>query len=367
MPHPQVVPFVKVGMAERYEVVIDFADYQLGQRVVMQNISPENNIDFDTTGVVMAFDVVAEASDLSNNEIPANLNDNPGTMGLTEADAVRTRVMEFKRDGGQWTINGETWDDVINSGFTRVVANPGFGDVEIWELVNKSNGWFHPVHIHLVDFKILDRNGRPPFAYEVGPKDVAYVGEGEVVRVIMRFEHEEGRYMMHCHNLVHEDHDMMVQFLVGGDAPGQDPITADRAARKPARPLRNRHDDPDEPSGGGGGGGDDGGGNSGHGGDGGGGGDGGRGGGDGGRNSGSSGTASSVKRCAPAKKTTKKPVLKKRKKALQARSAATKTKPKPKPKPAAKCVTPSKKRKPVAKRKRKPTAPRKPVKRSGGR
>ena len=355
MPQPQAVSRVKIGMAERYEVVIDFAQYQLGQRVVMQNVSPDNNIDFDTTGVVMAFDVVAEASDTSNNEVPIDLNPTQSTMALTEAEAVRTRQFEFKRDGGQWTINGTTWDDVINSGFQMVLANPGFGDVEIWELKNSSGGWFHPVHIHLVDFKILDRNGQPPFAYEKGAKDVAYIGEGETVRVIMRFEHEQGRYMMHCHNLVHEDHDMMAQFLVGVDSAVQDPINADRAARKPARPLRDRHDDPDEDHGGGGGGGDGGG----HGSDGGGGDGGGRGGGGGGRNQGSDvGKASSFKGCTPAKKKPvikKKTVPKKRKTALKSKSAAVKRK------PAAKCVTPKKnKAKPATKRKRAPVSKARP-------
>ncbi|MGB9376781.1 MAG: multicopper oxidase domain-containing protein, partial [Mycobacteriales bacterium] len=254
MPHPMPVSHLKIGMAERYEVVIDFSKYQIGQRVVMQNVSPKNNIDYDTTGVVMAFDVVADASDTSNNEVPFDLNPNTGTMGLTEADALRTRQFEFKRGGGQWTINGTTWDDVINSGYQKVLANPGFGDVEIWEFKNSSGGWFHPIHVHLVDFKVLDRNGRPPFDYEKGPKDTVYVGEGETVRVIMRFEHEQGRYMMHCHNLVHEDHDMMAQYLVGADTPDQDPILADRATHVPARPLRDRHDDPDEGPGGGGGG-----------------------------------------------------------------------------------------------------------------
>jgi hypothetical protein len=41
----------------------------------------------------------------------------------------------------------------------------------------------------------------------------------------MRFDNQDGRYMMHCHNLVHEDHDMMVQFEVGDG--GDDPINAD--------------------------------------------------------------------------------------------------------------------------------------------
>ena len=94
--------------------------------------------------------------------------------------------------------------------------------MQIWEITNKSGGWFHPVHIHLVDFKMLTRNGRPVFNYEQGPKDVAYVGENETIRAIMRFgaagdPSTDGRYMIHCHNLPHEDHDMMTQFRVGYD------------------------------------------------------------------------------------------------------------------------------------------------------
>ena len=364
-PHPMPVSFLKIGMAERYEVVIDFAQYQIGQRVVLQNDSPKNNIEYATTAVVMAFDVAADASDPTNNEVPIDLNTRQGTMALNEADAVATRKMEFKRENGQWTINGTTWDDVINSGFTKVLANPGLDDIEIWELSNPHGGWFHPVHIHLVDFKILDRNGQPPFDYERGPKDVVYVGENETVRLLMKFEHQTGRYMMHCHNLVHEDHDMMAQFLVGVDSSDRDPIQADRATHVPARPLRDRHDDPDDDHGGGGGGGGDGGdggGGGGHGGGGGGGDDDGRGGG----NSGSGvGSASSINRkCVPKKavvkkkpKLKKKKVTAKKKPTLKAKSSAARSKT-----TQAKCVTPTK-RKPVTKRK-KPAAPkRKPAKR----
>ena len=77
--------------------------------------------------------------------------------------------------------------------------------------------------MHLVDFKILDRNGRPPFDYELGPKDVAYLGEKETVRVLVKFGPHRGRYMVHCHNLVHEDHDMMAQFAVGMRPGARDP------------------------------------------------------------------------------------------------------------------------------------------------
>ena len=104
-----------------------------------------------------------------------------------------------------------------------MLADPKLGATEIWELENAGGGWFHPLHIHLVDFKILDRDGRPPFDYELGPKDVAYLGEGETVRVLVKFGPHRGRYMVHCHNLVHEDHDMMAQFAVGMKPGARDP------------------------------------------------------------------------------------------------------------------------------------------------
>ena len=40
---------------------------------------------------------------------------------------------------------------------------------------------------------------------------------GERVRLLMKFGPHKGRYMVHCHNLAHEDHDMMGQFLVAAE------------------------------------------------------------------------------------------------------------------------------------------------------
>jgi|tagenome__1003787_1003787.scaffolds.fasta_scaffold20972251_2 spore coat protein A len=220
---PQLVRDLRVGMAERYELVIDFSKLGPGQQVILKNLGLPNNVNFPSTANIMMFEVIGDTPDTTNNTLPATLFDHP-VMLLKESDAVTRRRLEFVRQNGHWTVNGQTWDDVINSGFTKVVANPALNSVEVWDLVNKSGGWFHPVHIHLVDFQILSRNGRPAFAYERGPKDVAYVGENETVRVVARFGPQVGRYMIHCHNLVHEDHDMMVQFQVG--AGGFDPRLA---------------------------------------------------------------------------------------------------------------------------------------------
>jgi hypothetical protein len=204
----------------------------------------------------MAFQVGERVSITANNEVPGDLNPNQHVMGLTETDAVRTRRLRFERGNGQWQINDSTWEDVVNSDYRFVIANPGFQEVEVWELENKSGGWFHPIHIHLVDFKVLDRNGQPPEPYEEGPKDVVYVGENELVRVIMRFENQQGRYMIHCHNLVHEDHDMMSQFQVGTLGRGgdpNDPIDADPCKDlKDLKDLVPREDSSGPGSGGGG-------------------------------------------------------------------------------------------------------------------
>jgi spore coat protein A, manganese oxidase len=220
---PQVVTELKVGMAERYEVVIDFAEYPAGTRVELRNLRVDNTVDFPNTDKVMAFDVVADSFDPAHNgPIPSPLGD-PEVTHLDPAGA-RTRNLRFERKNGEWTINGHTWAEVEASNFTDVIADPALDAVEVWTLENRSGGWFHPIHVHLIDFLILDRNGAPPRAQERGPKDVVYLGENETIRFIGKFGPHPGKYMLHCHNADHEDHDMMFQMQVGQG--GIDPLSA---------------------------------------------------------------------------------------------------------------------------------------------
>ncbi|MBT2523742.1 multicopper oxidase family protein [Arthrobacter sp. ISL-28] len=248
MPSAQRVTSWRQAGAERYEILIDFSKYPVGKRVELRNLSNENNVDYDYTGRIMAFDVTGDPVDTSGPaaRVMPTLLAGSAAMSLMPKDAVKTRHMRVKRDGEIWTIGGMTWDDVIQSGYKKVLADPDLNDVEIWEVENSSGGWFHPVHIHLVDFQILSRNGKAPFPYERGPKDVVYVGEGETVRLLMKFGPHRGRYMIHCHNLPHEDHDMMAQFSVGydpNDPDPNDPIDAvrphpiDETAAAPVEPV----------------------------------------------------------------------------------------------------------------------------------
>jgi spore coat protein A, manganese oxidase len=61
------------------------------------------------------------------------------------------------------------------------------------------------VHLHLVHFKVLSRNGKRPLPTESAWKDTVDLTTGERVRVIVRFSGYRGRYVFHCHNLEHED------------------------------------------------------------------------------------------------------------------------------------------------------------------
>jgi len=138
-----------------------------------------------------------------------------------------------------------------------VTETPRAGSVEVWRLIN-TTGDGHPIHIHLVQFQVLDRqpfaadqidtsvsppqvdklmftgrrvqpgdeSKRPYLMYEQNAfKDTVMAFPGEVTRVIMRFDLPNGihvrrgqkfRYVLHCHILEHEDNDMMRPYDVIG-------------------------------------------------------------------------------------------------------------------------------------------------------
>jgi spore coat protein A, manganese oxidase len=213
LPTPEPTRRLHIAPAERYEIVIDFARYQRGTRVVLQNRldTPfDRNYEdrFDPglpTSEVMAFDVTRREGFTA--PIPARLRPLSDPTGVpTEAQAVETRNWLFARNGGEWTINAKTFDP------DRVDADPRLNTAEIWRFVDGGGGWTHPIHPHLVRFLIVGIEGRPLQPGESGWKDVVWLGPNVTARVLMEFQNFEGKYVMHCHNGSHEDHDMMTQF-----------------------------------------------------------------------------------------------------------------------------------------------------------
>ncbi|KAK3337684.1 Cupredoxin [Cercophora scortea] len=199
-----------ISMAERYELVFDFAPFA-GQNITLRNTDDVGaDVDYVNTDKVMRF-VVSPMAVTDPSTVPTSLTTLPFPPALA-ANRV-DHHFAFERTNGEWKINGVGFNEVAN----RVLANVPRGTVEIWELENGGGGWSHPIHVHLVDFKVLTRTGstRGVYPYESGGlKDVVWLGPGETVRVEAHYAPWDGLYMFHCHNLIHEDHEMMAAFNV---------------------------------------------------------------------------------------------------------------------------------------------------------
>jgi FtsP/CotA-like multicopper oxidase with cupredoxin domain len=186
---------IRLAPAERVEVLVDFSAAPLGSQVVLRN-----TIGSARTNQVMRFDVVANAVDTSS--VPPVLRRLPNLGGPA---ALRRFGLQF--EGGMWLINHKGFDR------NRDDATPRLNTAEVWEFANET-GDMHPMHLHLVNFRLLTRDLSAVQSYELGPKDTVAVRGGETVRVLTRFEAFTGRYVFHCHRLEHEDRDMMSQFRV---------------------------------------------------------------------------------------------------------------------------------------------------------
>ncbi|KAI4627053.1 uncharacterized protein J4E87_004395 [Alternaria ethzedia] len=207
--HPVNTSSFAISEGERYEIVVDFADFK-GKNITMLNErGMVGNLDFAATDRVMRFVVGDTVTDCTNNDpIPSDLRYIPPPPKTNV-----TKSFKFSRIDGEWLVNGVGWEDIEN----RILTRPVLGEDEIWELRHGGGNASHPVHIHLVDFQVLSRTGNrnEVMPYEAaGTKDVVWIAPGEVVRVVARYAPWAGVYMFHCHNLVHEDHDMMVAFNV---------------------------------------------------------------------------------------------------------------------------------------------------------
>jgi FtsP/CotA-like multicopper oxidase with cupredoxin domain len=87
---------------------------------------------------------------------------------------------------------------------------------EIWEFDNRMGDEIHPMHIHGVQFQMLERMGgrKELIATEKGWKDTVLLMPGEKVKLIMTFPQYTGTFVLHCHNLEHEDDGMMLNYRI---------------------------------------------------------------------------------------------------------------------------------------------------------
>lgn len=180
-------------------MVFDFSSWA-GKAIELRNLPSAGGIgvedDYQDTDKVMRF-VVSRDPVNDTSTVPDVLRTVPFPTSATPNTI--NHHFRFHRTNSEWRINGVGFADANN----RVLADVPRGTVEIWELENSSDGWTHPVHVHLVDFRILERDGdRSVMPYEsAGLKDVVWLGKEETAIVEAHYAPWDGVYMFHCHNL----------------------------------------------------------------------------------------------------------------------------------------------------------------------
>ena len=251
LPHP--VPLTELdelGIAERYDIVIDFSRYAVGSRVYFVNLTKQTNgkkPDEDLSlqealagdsndpvvGKFLEFRVVRQPATADVSQVPDPLIPNPTLPPVT-----RNRTFEFASGGSQttsgstsftgpWGIKTDDQGDTLDADYGRISAAPSFGTTEQWTLENGGGGWDHPIHIHFEEGQIVARNGslnNVP-AWEKGRKDVYRLRPGGTVTIKMQFRDWGGMFMEHCHNTVHEDNAMLLRWEIdNGGSPFLRPL-----------------------------------------------------------------------------------------------------------------------------------------------
>ena len=223
--HPIDSNTLILGAAERYDFVLDFSDAQIGDHIYLRNDAtmtvggtPPTPNPPNLNNIVMEFRVVGNETD--NSQVPSTLCQYPA-VDLNEIST--TRIWNFDLVNGVFQINGQIFD--ANRSDAQIVKN----STEKWILRSAlpAAGWVHPVHIHFEEFRVLSRGlpvalggpgEGPPPPLETGRKDVIRLSGRDQVELFMRFRDFNGKYLIHCHNMNHEDTVMMVRWdIVGGE------------------------------------------------------------------------------------------------------------------------------------------------------
>jgi len=233
---------LRVNVAERYDVIIDFGKYAPGSKLYLGDFGPGRSQNVNDTGsgntnppglppglnignVIMRFDVV-------NREtwFPADTPAIPETLCTYPPICTpdTTFTWNFNRDPAGsvprlFRINNRVFDANVPQ---HCVLK---GTCEEWFINNNAQvgtNWAHPVHIHFEEFRILKRfaivggvfQEVPVTPLSTGRKDVTKVEPGEAALIRMNFRDYVGKYLIHCHNMGHEDAFMMVAWHIVPDA-----------------------------------------------------------------------------------------------------------------------------------------------------
>lgn len=228
--------------AQRADVLVDFRGLPAGARVRLRSLDYDAMEHEDESGALAPAPMgehpgavpMGTTLDLMElrveHDAPARDPPLPATLSTlapppdTDGWPVRPLRLRMDRDG-TWFIND--WN------FHRSGHAPAFsvrrGAREVWEIRNNMTSMPHPIHVHGLQFRVVGRAispvdlraravaGRGLGAQDLGFTDTVLVWPGEIVRLALDFAQPfrgPQRYMLHCHNLEHEDQGMMATFAV---------------------------------------------------------------------------------------------------------------------------------------------------------
>jgi len=271
--NPKRVTEVYFMPGERLDLVFDFNEVAVGDRVIMENIlgdapfggdlpdpDPANGDVYPErrTDRVMAFDVEFLKDESVVSDTTITTNSSLGGSFVNGNDVTHTRKLALFEGTDEFgrlqpmlgtaeavlDVSG-AWAEGSLPFHAPITENPSVGDTEIWEIYNNT-GDAHPIHVHLVHFEVINRegfaaalidqdviqhNGEIAAGFKMGTitldgnvslpgpteetrRDMVMALPNQVTRIKMTFD-KPGRYVWHCHILSHEDHDMMRPFHVG--------------------------------------------------------------------------------------------------------------------------------------------------------
>jgi spore coat protein A len=239
LPAPLQSHYLIFSPGERFDLVIDFSEHK-GENFALLNDAPAP---YARGGEIVPKDVMLfKVTKLLAGKDTSSLPDALSPWSpLNPTHAVRERILaltEMDRPSDGYTMIGllgqRHWDDPITE-------DPKAGSTEIWSFAN-ATGDVHPIHLHLVQFQVLNRQPFDVKSYiETGKlnfvgmpmppesnerpawKDTVKTYAGYVTRVIARFDlpvgaatspGQEFRYVWHCHVLEHEDNEMMRPYKI---------------------------------------------------------------------------------------------------------------------------------------------------------
>jgi FtsP/CotA-like multicopper oxidase with cupredoxin domain len=214
LPHPLTRDSFQIAPAKRAEMIVDFSRYmdgsptRRGEVIYLTNTlemldgrRPTGRL---PNGVpLMMFVIDGDPPTPDQSLVPPMLREGRPLPPPSYLAGLPHRRWELERGGGMWLINNEPFDHHLS------YAEIPRGSEEVWEFVNKSGSWVHPMHNHMEEHLIISRNGELPPLQDLGKTDTTALHENEEVHIYQRFRTFTGRYVTHCHNLAHEDHAMM--------------------------------------------------------------------------------------------------------------------------------------------------------------